>query len=330
MDRIDAMRTFVTAVDRGSLAAAARTLNHSPAAVTRAVALLEKRLGMRLLHRSTRALRLTQIGESYLSTCRGVLTALDAAERGAAAEQQQASGLLTITAPLMFGQLHLRPVVDSFLDANPAVQARLLLLDRVVNLVEEGVDVAIRLAHLPDSNLVATRLGSVRRVLCAAPGYLERCGTPKAPAELREHNCIMERDGAETEIWRFALPPAGRLLPIVVRPRLVVNSAAAAVDSAIAGHGITRVMSYQAATAVAEGRLVILLTKHEPPPIPVYLVLPPGRAQTAKQKAFVSYAAPPLRHALVEAERQLSLEPASSSARRRGQQARPAHLGSQS
>src|SRR6201996_6656182 len=142
------------------------------ATVTRGIALLEARLGMRLLHRSTRALHLTPFGESYLVTCREVLTALDLAERGAAAEQERPSGLLTITAPLRFGQLHVRPVLDAFLDANPAVQARLLLLDRVVNLVEEGIDVAIRLAHLPDSTMVATRVGEVRRVLCAAPAYI--------------------------------------------------------------------------------------------------------------------------------------------------------------
>ena len=278
MDRIDAMRAFVAAVDRGSLASAARSLGYSPATVTRAFALLETRLCLRLLHRSTRALHLTRFGESYLVTCREVLAALDTAERGAAAEQEKPSGLLTITAPLMFGQLHVRPVLDAFLDANPTVQARLLLLDRVVNMIEEGIDVAVRLAHLPDSTLVATRLGEVRRVLCAAPSYIARSGTPKAPSELRQHACIMERDGAETELWRFA-PASGRpQLAVAVRPRLVVNSAAAAVESAIAGHGITRVMSYQVATAVAAGKLVVLLAQHEPPAIPVHLVLPPARS----------------------------------------------------
>jgi DNA-binding transcriptional LysR family regulator len=301
MDRIDAMRAFVTAVDRGSLASAARSLGHSPATVTRAIALLEGRLGTRLLHRSTRALHLTEFGESFLATCQRVLTTLDAAERGAAAEQEQPSGLLTITAPLRFGQLHVRPVLDAFLDANPAVQARLLLLDRVANLVEEGIDLAVRVAHLPDSNLVATRLGEVRRVLCAAPAYVERYGAPRAPAALREHACIMERDGAEMELWRFASAPGKSLLPISIRPRLVVNSASAAVDSAVAGHGITRVMSYQAAAAVAAGKLVVLLPHHEPPPIPVHLVAPSARSATAKQRAFVAFAAPRLRHHLTKA-----------------------------
>lgn len=305
MDRLDAMRALVTAVDRGSLASAARKLGCSPATVTRAIALLERRLGTRLMHRSTRALHLTQFGETYLATCREILAALDVAERGAAAEQEKPSGLLTITAPLRLGQLHVRPVLDAFLDANPAVRARFVLLDRVANLVEEGIDIAVRLAHLPDSTMVATRVGEVRRVLCASPAYIERCGAPKTPAALREHACIMERDGAETELWRFASAPGKPLLPISIQPRLVVNSAAVAVDSAEAGHGITRVMSYQAAAAVSAGKLVVLLTQHEPPPIPVHLVLPSARSKTTKQQAFVAFAAPRLRRDLDRAANQM-------------------------
>jgi len=305
MDRIDAMRAFVAAVDRGSLASAARSLGHSPAAVTRAIALLEGRIGMQLLHRSTRALHMTQFGESYIFTCRQVLAALDTAERGAQSEQEKPSGLLTITAPARFGQLHVMPVLDAFLDANSAVQARLLLLDRVVNLVEEGVDVAVRLAHLPDSSLVATRIGEVRRVLCASPAYIARKGEPRTPSELREHDCIMERDGAETELWRFASGTGKQLLPISIRPRLVVNSAAVAVDSAVAAHGITRVMSYQAAAAVKTGKLIVLLTQNEPPPIPVHLVLPSGHSKTPKQRAFLSFAAPLLRNYLTKAANEI-------------------------
>jgi len=308
MDRIDAMRAFMTAVDRGSLASAARSLGHSPASVTRAIALLESRLGTQLLHRSTRALHLTEYGENYLATCREVLTALDTAERGAEAQQERPSGLLTITAPLLFGQLHVRPVLDAFLDANPAVQARFLLLDRVVNLIEEGIDAAVRIAHLPDSTFVATRIGEVRRVLCAAPSYIDRYGAPQTPAELKDHMCIMHRDGAETELWRFA-PAAGRpLQPFAVRPRLVLNSALAAVQSAIGGHGITRAMSYQAAAAVAAGELIVLLSTYEPSPIPVHLVLPSARAGTAKQRAFVAFAAPRLRQQLLVAAGQITGE----------------------
>lgn len=307
MDRIDAMHAFIAAVDRGSLASAARRLGCSPATMTRAIATLENRLGMQLLHRSTRALHLTEFGETYLGTCREVLAALDAVERGAETEQETPSGMLTITAPLLFGQLHLRPVLDAFLDANPAVRARLLLLDRIANIVEEGIDLAVRVAHLPDSSLAATRVGEVRRVLCAAPSYIERRGMPRAPAALREHACIMEREGAEAELWRFAAAPGRALKPISIRPRLVVNSAAAAVDSALAGHGITRVMSYQVAAQVAAGKLTVLLAKHEPPPFPVHLVLPSARSRTAKQRAFVSFAAPLLRRALLNAAAEMGM-----------------------
>jgi DNA-binding transcriptional LysR family regulator len=301
MDRIDAMRAFIASVERGSLASAARRLGRSPATMSRAIAMLESGLGMRLLYRSTRALHLTPFGETYLSTCREVLTALDAAELGAEAEHEKPSGMLTITAPLMFGQLHLRPILDAFLDANPAVRARLLLLDRVANIVEEGIDLAVRVAHLPDSNLAAIQVGEVRRVLCASPAYIARRGMPRVPSALREHDCIMERDGAETELWRFVATPGRALLPISIRPRLVVNSAAAALDSAVEGHGITRVMSYQAATAVAAGKLTVLLAQHEPPPFPVHLMLPSARSKTAKQRVFVSFAAPLLRRALLDA-----------------------------
>lgn len=300
VDRLDAMRAFVAAVDHGSLAAGARHLGHSAAAVTRAIAQLEARLGMVLLHRSTRALHLTPFGESYLATCRGILSSLDQAERGAAAEQETPIGLLTVTAPLMFGQLHVRPVLDSFLSANPAVRARLLLLDRVVRIVGEGIDVAVRIAHLPDFQLVAKRLGEVRRVLCASPSYLARRGTPGEPRDMADHDCIMEHDGAEIEAWRFA---SGT---VAVRPRLLVNSASAAVASAAAGHGITRVMSYQAAASVAAGELVVLLPEHEPPPIPVHLVLPSERPETPKVRAFLGFAAPELRKRLGEAADMLS------------------------
>ncbi len=306
MDRIDAMRALVTSVDRGSLAAAARRLGCSAASVTRGVALLERRLGMRLLYRNTRALRLTQFGEHYLATCREVLKALDLSERGAAAEQERPTGLLTVTAPLRFGQLHLRPVLDAFLDHNPEVHARLLLLDRVANLVEEGIDVAVRIAHLPDSTLVAAKLGEVRRVLVAAPVYLNRCGVPRAPSNLREHACIMERDGAETDLWRFAAASRKSLVSITVRPRLRVNSAESAVESAVEGHGIARVMSYQAAAAIAAEKLVVILPDSEPPPIPVNLVLPSARSKTAKQRAFVEFAVPRLRDRLTRSASKLS------------------------
>lgn len=301
------MRAFVAAVERGSLAAAARSVGRSAASITRAIAALERRLNTRLLHRNTRGLHLTSFGERYLTTCRDVLATLDMAERRAEGEQEKPSGVLTVTSPLMLGQLHVRPVLDAFLDANPNLRARLLLFDRVVSLVEEGIDVAVRIAHLADSTLWATHLGQVRRVLCASPDYLQRAGSLRSPDALLDHHCIMERADAETELWRFTTRAGKPLRGIAVVPRLVVNSAAAAVDSAREGHGIARVMSYQAASAVAAGELVIVLPRYEPPPLPVHLVLPFPRARTAKQNAFVRFAAPRLRAALRRAETNLEI-----------------------
>jgi DNA-binding transcriptional LysR family regulator len=304
MDRLDAMAAFVAAVDEGSLAAAGRRLNHSPAGVTRAIAALEDRLGTQLLQRTTRALHLTPFGEAYIGTCRQVLDALAVAERGAAAEQDMPGGLLTVTAPVLFGQMRLRPVLDQFLDANPAVEARLLLLDRVVSLVDEGIDVAARLAHLPDSALIATRLGEVRQVLCASAAYLGKRGEPSAPAELLHHACIVSNPEAAAVSWSFAPgPQAGRhgLQPVAIRPRLAVTGATAAIDSALEGRGIARVLSYQVAEHLRAGRLIRLLRGFEPPPIPVHLVFPAARNATAKLRAFIDFATPPLRAALATA-----------------------------
>ena len=311
MDRLDAMAAFVAAVDRGSLAAASRALGHSPAAVTRAIASLEDRLGARLLHRTSRALRPTPLGETYLATCRRVLEELQGIERGVAAEANTPRGLLTLTAPVLFGRLKLRPVLDRFLDANPAVQARLVLLDRVVNMLDEGIDVAARLAHLPDSGLHATHLGEVRRILCASPAYLARQGRPDTPAALSNHACIMSNEAA-AEPWSFAQAPAARgrtLRAVVVRPRLTVNAAAAAIDSALDGCGITRVMSYQVAADVAAGRLVPLLRAYEPPPIPVHFVMQADRSVTAKLRAFIDFAAPRLRSELARSASLLEPHP---------------------
>ena len=302
MDRLDAMAAFVTAVDEGSLAAAARRLGYSPAAITRAIASLEDRLGAQLLHRTTRALRLTLLGETYLVTCRQVLDELQQAELGAAADQDTPRGLLTLTAPVLFGRLRVRPVLDRFLNKNPAVQARLVLLDRVVNLIDEGVDLAVRLAHLPDSSLKATQLGEVRRVLCASPIYLERHGVPQTPSELSSHACIMSNEAA-AEPWSFSHETGGRqraLQMAVVRPRLIVNSAAAAIDSALDGHGITRVMSYQVASDIVAGRLVRLMAAYEPPPVPVHFIMQADRSMTAKLRAFIDVAAPVLRTDLMQ------------------------------
>ena len=288
MDRLDSMAALVAAVEEGSLAAAARRLHRSPAAVTRAIAALEDRLGTQLLHRTTRVLTLTRFGEDYVAACRKLLAELAAIESGAAAEQEKPRGLLTVTAPVLFGQMRLRPVIDEFLDANPEIEVRLLLLDRIVNLVDEGIDAAVRLAHLPDSGLKAVKLGEVSRVVCAAPAYLERCGTPRTPQELSAHRCI----AVNAETWNF---PGAKRQSIAIHPRLSCNANRPAIDSALEGRGIVRPLSYQVEEDLAAGRLVRLLRDFEPAPIPVHIVWPLAKPPPAKLRAFIDFATPRLK-----------------------------------
>ena len=296
MDRIDAMQVFVTALDEGSLAAAGRRLGRSPAAVTRAIHFLEDHLGTRLLHRTTRAITLTEAGDRYAATCRRVLVDLAEADLHAAGDRAAPRGILTLTAPVVSGTRILRPILDAYLDQHVSVQARLILLDRPVHLVDEGIDIALRIAHLPDSSLVAIRVGDVRRVVCAAPAYLARKPAPRTLDDLAGHDCVSFAQGGEGEIWNF--PPAADGKParaVRVRPRLTVNTIEGAIGSALDGHGVTRVYSYQVEREVRDGRLVLLLEAFEPPKLPVHLIVPEGRLAIAKVRAFVDFAALRLR-----------------------------------
>lgn len=303
MDRIDAMAVFVAVVDEGSLAAAARRLGRTPVAATRAVALLERQTGARLLHRTTRMLRLTEAGERYAAVCRRVLAELEQAALLAAGERSVPRGTLTVTAPALFGRLHVRPLVSAFLDDHPAVQVRLLLLDRVVNLIEEGIDVALRIGHLPDSELIAIRCGQVRRVACASPKYLSRRPSLREPADLATHDCIAFSQIATTDLWTFAPGPKGKAPKRVrVQPRLIVNGAEAAIAAVLEGRGVTCVFSYQVERELRAGRLVRVLKPFEPPPVPVHLVYTQSRAAIAKTRAFVDFAAPALRAVLARIE----------------------------
>jgi DNA-binding transcriptional LysR family regulator len=295
MDRLDAMATFVAVLDEGSLAAAGRRLGRSPAAVTRAIAGLEQRLGTRLLHRTTRRVKLTEAGESYAAACRRVLVELDDAARQVAGVRAAPRGVLTITAPLVFGRRILRPMLDDFLDGQPDVQGRLVLLDRPVDLVDEGMDLALRIAHLPDSGLVAIRLGEVRRVLCAAPAYLAAQTRIGEPADLSGHACILSAQAGQGDSWTFPAIAGGRPRTVRIHPRLIVNGAEAAIASAAEGRGITRVLSYQITDEVKAGRLKTLLESCEPSPLPVHFVAPEGRLAVAKVRAFVDFAAPRLK-----------------------------------
>jgi DNA-binding transcriptional LysR family regulator len=295
LDRIDAMKVFVAALDEGSLAGAGRKLGRSPAAVSRAIAFLEARVGAELLHRTTRSLKMSEAGERYAIVCRRVLTDLEEADIVAAGERSAPRGNLTLTAPVFSGEMVLRPILDAFMDAHPAVSARLYLFDRPVNLIDEGIDIALRIAHLPDSTLVATAVGEVRLVVAAAPRYLSLHPRIESPGDLAKHQIIaMTHFGLDS--WSFP-PSPGTSISRSVRftPRLVVNSVRGAVASAVDGRGVTRVLSYQVAEQVREGELEIVLADDEHPPVPVHLVLPHGRLSVPKVRAFMDFAVPRLR-----------------------------------
>ena len=298
MDRIDAMRLFIATLDEGSLAGAGRLLKRSPAAVSRAIAFLEAHVGVELLHRTTRSIRLSEAGERYAAACRRILTELEEAEILAVGEKSAPRGVLTITAPPISGEDVLRPILDEFLDAFPMVSARLLLLDRTVSLVEEGVDIAMRVAQLPDSALIATRIGTdVRRVVVASHDYLDRNPPIRQPADLSGHR-IIAFSNFGLDSWSFAPAPRSTF-PRTVNfiPRLMVNSVRAAMASAIEGHGLTRLYSYHVAEAVKAGRLKVVLPDAEFPALPIHLLTPHGRAAVPKVRAFLDFAAPRLREA---------------------------------
>jgi DNA-binding transcriptional LysR family regulator len=295
VDRLDAMKVFVTALDEGSLAGAGRKLRRSPAAVSRAIAFLEEHVGTELLHRTTRSIKLSEAGERYAAACRRVLIDLEEADVMAAGERSAPRGTLTVTATAFAGETILSPIIDAFLDAYPGVSVRLYLLDRFVNLIDEGIDVALRIAHLSDSSLVATRVGEVRRVVAAAPRYLAQNPRITEPADLAKHQIITFAD-LGIDSWSFP-PVNGSSVPHTVNftPRLIVNSIRGAIVSAVNGRGVTRVLSYHIPQEVRDGSLEIVLKDHEPPPLPVHLIAPHGRLTVPKVRAFVDMALPRLR-----------------------------------
>ncbi len=295
MDRLDAMTVFLAVVDAGSLSGAARRLAMPLATVSRKLAELEGHLGARLLNRTTRRLELTEPGRAYEQACRRILGEVDDAERAVAGEYDLPRGELAITAPIVFGRLHVLPVVTAFLRTNAEVDVRLALGDRVAHLMDEHVDVAVRIGTLPDSRLNALPLGELCSVVCASPGYLKAHGTPRTPADLAAHRCITF-DSPFPSPWRFAGADTPPFVP--ARPRLAANTAESAVDAAVAGLGITRVLSYQADAALRAGRLRLLLKRFEPAPVPVHLVYDGQQRVTSKLRAFLDFAAPRLRERL--------------------------------
>jgi DNA-binding transcriptional LysR family regulator len=293
MDRTDAIAVFIAVADHGSFAAAARRLGRSPASVTRAVADLESRLGVRLLTRTTRAVSTTEAGQRFLGGAKRVLADLDEIERAAAGQGTAPRGELRLTAPILFGRLHVLPIVTEFLDCFPEVQAALALVDRPVDLVEEGLDVAVRIGALGESSAVATRVGALRRIVVASPDYLARRGTPQRPADLSDHDVVAFSGIAGVEHWVFR--EAARDVNVAIRPRLVVSTAEAAIDAARAGFGLTRVLSYQAAEDVARGSLRRVLPGYEGDEVPIHLVYPGGRHPPPKLRAFLDFTTPRLR-----------------------------------
>ncbi|RVC73663.1 LysR family transcriptional regulator [Mesorhizobium sp. M4A.F.Ca.ET.022.05.2.1] len=296
MDRLEAMSLFVAAVEAGSLSAAARHLGMPLATVSRKVSELERHLNTRLLNRSARRLTPTDAGQAYLAACRRILDEVGEAERAAAGEYSTPRGELVVTAPIVFGRLHVLTVVTDFLAAYPEVDIRLTLSDQITHLLDEHIDLAVRIGDLPDSSLVAIRVGVV---VCASPAYLAAHGTPQTPGALAAHSCITFENLSAPATWTFADGKSEVAVP--VRSRLRVNTAEAAIDAAIGGVGLTKVLSYQVAVAVRSGALQAVLREFEPPPWPVSLVHAGQGLLPVKLRAFLDFAAPRLKERLTQA-----------------------------
>lgn len=287
MDRIDRLKTFLAVADHSSFAEAARQLRLSPAAATRAIAALERDLGVALFRRTTRSVRLTDEGAAYLERCRHALDELDDAARSVRGENAEPRGTLSITAPIVFGRMHIVSIVGRMLQTYPQINIRLTLIDRMVGLVEEGIDVAVRIADLADSSLHAITIGEVQRVLVASPGYLQARGLPRTPAELIGHDIVSFENLSLNNEWRFG---ASARQAFRFEPRLLLNSADAAIDAAMAGLGVTRVLSYQVAGHVAAGRLEYVLPDFAPAPVAVSLLFQGNRQRSPNVRAFLATA----------------------------------------
>ncbi len=299
MNRFEAMSTLLAAVDAGSLSAASRKLSVPLATVSRRVSDLEALLRTKLLVRTSRRLELTEAGRSYVVACRDILAAVDQAERTAAGEYAEPRGEIVVTAPIVFGRLHVLPVIVEFLNAYPNIDVRLVLTDRITSFIEDQVDVALRIGIMPDSSLIATRLGTVRRVVCASPAYLAaHRSAPSHPSDLATHACITFEGLMSPAVWKFT--NGKTKLSVAIRSRLVVNTAEAAVDAAVAGLGVTQVLSYQIADTLRAGTLKTILSAFEPEPLPVNLVYAGQGLLPLKTRAFIDFATGRLRRKLGE------------------------------
>jgi DNA-binding transcriptional LysR family regulator len=296
MDRLEAMTILMAAVDTGSLSAASRQLGIPLATVSRRVSELEEHLGIRLLLRGHRKVELTDAGRGYVAACRRIAEDIAEAERMAAGEYRAPQGELIISVPFVIGRTFVMPVVVEFIETYPDIRIDVQLSDRVVNLVQEHVDLALRVGELPDSSMIATRVGLIRQIVCASPAYLKRRGTPKKPLDLAAHDCIGNKFFAFSEDWPFRVD--GKLQQIPVPARLSVNSSDAALVATVAGAGIARVLSCHIADQLKSRALVSLLEAYESPPMPVSLIYPSQRQEPLKLRAFLDFAVPRLRKRL--------------------------------
>jgi DNA-binding transcriptional LysR family regulator len=285
MDRIDAMQAFVAVADLQGFAPAARKLGLSPSGVTRLIAALEQHLGARLLQRTTRKVALTDVGARYLERAKRILADVEEAEGAAEGESTRPSGRLVVSAPVGFGRLHVSPVMSVYLARYPVVSGELRLSDRMINLVEDGVDLAIRIGHLADSSLVARQVGEMRRIVVASDGYLKARGEPKTPEAIASHQTIQFGATTAQPDWRFVKD--GGEIRVACTPRFTTNSADAAIQYAEQDGGLTRVLAYQAAEAIKRGRLRVVLEKFEAPPLPIHIVYPTSRLLSAKVRTFI-------------------------------------------
>ena len=293
MDRLHLMSVFVAVAEEEGFAGGARRLGMSPPAVTRAIAALEEHLDIKLFNRTTRFVRMTEAGQRYLEDAKHVIAAADEADDAVAGINAEPRGHLVVTAPVQFGRMYVMPGVVDYLQRYPKTEIQALLLDRVVNLLEEGVDVGIRIGDLPDSSFKALHVGYVRHIICAAPSYLAKHGIPKTPAELEKHQIILASGISPSAEWRFTKDEAPLMMRI--KPRLAVTSIHAAIEAAVSGFGITRLISYQIAPQLASGELKIVLSAYENKPMPIHIVHREGRHASVKIRTFVDLMADRLR-----------------------------------
>jgi DNA-binding transcriptional LysR family regulator len=292
MAKLEAMHTFVKVAETSSFAEAARQLHMSPPAVTRAVSALEEQIGTRLFTRTTRVVRLTEAGNRYFEDCRKILADVEEAEAAASGSYARPTGVLHVTASVLFGQQFLLPILTEFLGENPDVTVRSLFVDRVVNLVDEGIDVAIRIGHLPDSSQSAVRVGKVRQVVCGAPTYFADHGIPQQPADLARHRMIAGTSSFSSLDWFFGQDQKHK---VHITPRLFCNTYDSVIRATLEGWGLSRVLSYQIGEHLMEGRLQTVLSDFEQDPLPIHIVHPEGRRASAKVRAFIDLAVDRLR-----------------------------------